>query len=119
MAEGAARHSAADDRVRSRSNAARSRQRCRVTHRSFFFSSRRRHTRCSRDWSSDVCSSDLAGLQSVTEITGATWKVTAAKAPLPAPFKLNAASIPHTYAPDGGGKSIESLTLRPDRKSVV
>src|SRR2546422_10943372 len=27
--------------------------------RSFFFSSRRRHTRCSRDWSSDVCSSDL------------------------------------------------------------
>src|SRR5256884_5963174 len=27
---------------------------------SFFFSSRRRHTRCSRDWSSDVCSSDLA-----------------------------------------------------------
>src|SRR2546429_2074379 len=26
----------------------------------FFFSSRRRHTRCSRDWSSDVCSSDLA-----------------------------------------------------------
>src|SRR2546429_1429697 len=29
---------------------------CRVF---FFFSSRRRHTRCSRDWSSDVCSSDL------------------------------------------------------------
>src|SRR4030042_4663039 len=27
--------------------------------RSVFFSSRRRHTRCSRDWSSDVCSSDL------------------------------------------------------------
>src|SRR2546429_1516239 len=26
----------------------------------FFFSSRRRHTRCSRDWSSDVCSSDLS-----------------------------------------------------------
>src|SRR2546429_1562944 len=29
---------------------------------SFFFSSRRRHTRCSRDWSSDVCSSDLLGI---------------------------------------------------------
>src|SRR5262245_36321065 len=27
----------------------------------FFFSSRRRHTRCLSDWSSDVCSSDLAG----------------------------------------------------------
>src|SRR5690606_40468514 len=26
---------------------------------SFFFSSRRRHTSFSRDWSSDVCSSDL------------------------------------------------------------
>src|SRR3712207_1854520 len=29
----------------------------------FFFSSRRRHTRYWRDWSSDVCSSDLALLQ--------------------------------------------------------
>src|SRR5436853_978680 len=27
--------------------------------RSFFFSSRRRHTRCLSGWSSDVCSSDL------------------------------------------------------------
>src|SRR3712207_8736842 len=29
----------------------------------FFFSSRRRHTRYWRDWSSDVCSSDLAGVE--------------------------------------------------------
>src|SRR5262245_65283913 len=28
----------------------------------FFFSSRRRHTRCLSDWSSDVCSSDLGGM---------------------------------------------------------
>src|SRR5699024_11853120 len=28
----------------------------------FFFSSRRRHTRSKRDWSSDVCSSDLSTL---------------------------------------------------------
>src|SRR5207245_5199729 len=28
-----------------------------------FFSSRRRHTRCYRDWSSDVCSSDLHGAE--------------------------------------------------------
>src|SRR6266536_6138423 len=28
----------------------------------FFFSSRRRHTRSTRDWSSDVCSSDLVAL---------------------------------------------------------
>src|SRR6266700_6920898 len=33
----------------------------------FFFSSRRRHTRFSRDWSSDVCSSDLARQQSDPE----------------------------------------------------
>src|SRR5215813_1611808 len=31
----------------------------------FFFSSRRRHTRCGRDWSSDVCSSDLASMEPV------------------------------------------------------
>src|SRR2546429_3546758 len=32
----------------------------------FFFSSRRRHTRCSRDWSSDVCSSDLVFANKLT-----------------------------------------------------
>src|SRR6266436_5155629 len=43
----------------------------------FFFSSRRRHTRCSRDWSSDVCSSDLdvdslmADAPRLRQITGA------------------------------------------------
>src|SRR5206468_9881818 len=29
----------------------------------FFFSSRRRHTRSDRDWSSDVCSSDLSSMK--------------------------------------------------------
>src|SRR5690606_40649308 len=32
----------------------------------FFFSSRRRHTRFSRDWSSDVCSSDLPSILALT-----------------------------------------------------
>ncbi|MFI0709139.1 endonuclease/exonuclease/phosphatase family protein [Streptomyces inhibens] len=54
-----------------------------------------------------------AGLQSVTEITGATWQTVSADAPLPAAFRLNPASVPDRYAPDAGGKSIESLTLRP------
>src|SRR5207237_2349569 len=31
----------------------------------FFFSSRRRHTRFKCDWSSDVCSSDLVGFETV------------------------------------------------------
>src|SRR3712207_8125797 len=49
----------------------------------FFFSSRRRHTRYWRDWSSDVCSSDLLeyphlddyDVSSVTSIGGgsSTW----------------------------------------------
>src|SRR5437870_12240899 len=36
----------------------------------FFFSSRRRHTRWPRDWSSDVCSSDL---HVETGSPGSTW----------------------------------------------
>src|SRR6266542_5347865 len=36
----------------------------------FFFSSRRRHTRCYRDWSSDVCSSDLGRPRSGDSRTG-------------------------------------------------
>src|SRR2546429_3587551 len=40
----------------------------------FFFSSRRRHTRCSRDWSSDVCSSDLAlAKRLIDEKLSITW----------------------------------------------
>src|SRR5882762_5574175 len=34
----------------------------------FFFSSRRRHTRFKCDWSSDVCSSDLANNGSVSDL---------------------------------------------------
>src|SRR5438874_8078632 len=36
----------------------------------FFFSSRRRHTRSLRDWSSDVCSSDLAKLANLLRKQG-------------------------------------------------
>src|SRR6266511_4991267 len=36
----------------------------------FFFSSRRRHTRFSRDWSSDVCSSDLDHLRHRVHLRG-------------------------------------------------
>src|SRR5699024_9688586 len=34
----------------------------------FFFSSRRRHTRSKRDWSSDVCSSDLGTAAKVGQV---------------------------------------------------
>src|SRR5690606_40653927 len=42
----------------------------------FFFSSRRRHTMFSRDWSSDVCSSDLAAAvpyRVVQAMNGDAW----------------------------------------------
>src|SRR6266478_461052 len=45
----------------------------------FFFSSRRRHTRFDCDWSSDVCSSDLAGAHELstgdTSVGPRTWDV--------------------------------------------
>src|SRR5699024_8390828 len=37
----------------------------------FFFSSRRRHTRSKRDWSSDVCSSDLTSGEHLPDISAA------------------------------------------------
>src|SRR5690606_40380061 len=69
----------------------------------FFFSSRRRHTRFSRDWSSDVCSSDLGFVR--LEFRAARW----ANHHLPArhaftdvvvgiafQIQLQTARIPHT-----------------------
>src|SRR5699024_11584050 len=47
----------------------------------FFFSSRRRHTRSKRDWSSDVCSSDLIfayngmGVLFLNSITGRDYPI--------------------------------------------
>src|SRR3989440_8319990 len=50
----------------------------------FFFSSRRRHTRSDRDWSSDVCSSDLAWRSAfgcnAGALCGATLRVTSLSA---------------------------------------
>src|SRR3712207_9441938 len=41
----------------------------------FFFSSRRRHTRYWRDWSSDVCSSDLSREEVQRALSGPTFRV--------------------------------------------
>src|SRR5256884_1194884 len=49
-----------------------------VEERTFFFSSRRRHTRCSRDWSSDVCSSDLWKPKHTWETRSAASRLAAA-----------------------------------------
>src|SRR5205814_4715910 len=50
----------------------------------FFFSSRRRHTRCLSDWSSDVCSSDLRVL--LTNDTGPMHVAAALGTPVVVPF---------------------------------
>src|SRR2546428_3029865 len=52
----------------------------------FFFSSRRRHTRSDRDWSSDVCSSDLGGRH--VAILLSIWRAQRAFLPLPAVLLL-------------------------------
>ncbi|AUH43678.1 endonuclease/exonuclease/phosphatase family protein [Streptomyces sp. CMB-StM0423] len=54
-----------------------------------------------------------AGLQSVTELTGATWTVLSSGNPLPDAFVLRDATVPARFAPDAGGGSIEDLRLRP------
>src|SRR5215813_15226595 len=59
----------------------------------FFFSSRRRHTRCGRDWSSDVCSSDL-GPHSTRRPACRTEVQRLPSGPVPAPW-LGPRSPPH------------------------
>src|SRR5699024_11349019 len=48
-----------------------------VIHHVFFFSSRRRHTRSKRDWSSDVCSSDLYSVHGDETSSGEAAMLTA------------------------------------------
>src|SRR5437899_8284071 len=62
----------------------------------FFFSSRRRHTRCLSDWSSDVCSSDLT-------------RVTRADAPKVLEYKWGGFDMRWELEDLGGGTR---LTLR-------
>src|SRR5437868_9310571 len=63
----------------------------------FFFSSRRRHTRSKRDWSSDVCSSDLVARATREEYVG-TW--------LPEPVATD-----DRHEPEGSLALTESVTL--------
>src|SRR5205814_7131930 len=70
----------------------------------FFFSSRRRHTRCLSDWSSDVCSSDLGGPQAGKQ----------AAVSLRAPVRIRQAS----EASGQGGAALVSLSLLSLRPSL-
>src|SRR5690606_41058057 len=74
----------------------------------FFFSSRRRHTRFSRDWSSDVCSSDLSSAALTIDgiVDSAALRApTAAKEPPDAAIRTNrvqAACAPPSPPPVAG-----------------
>src|SRR5207302_5487470 len=65
----------------------------------FFFSSRRRHTRFSRDWSSDVCSSDL-------------------NRPKP-PVGTDYSSERERRTPKGWAKGSKQALIRVDREQVL
>src|SRR5256884_5226018 len=72
----------------------------------FFFSSRRRHTRCSRDWSSDVCSSDLYRY--------ATSRSLVTKSPLPISVpKMPERFVPYIYTRDELRRLLDSTAVFP------
>src|SRR3712207_7072183 len=74
----------------------------------FFFSSRRRHTRYWRDWSSDVCSSDL-GMPVHNAIVGVAGVQHDAggRTVLPAPVLV------------GGGTLVQQSEARPDSACMI
>src|SRR5206468_8011344 len=81
----------------------------------FFFSSRRRHTRSDRDWSSDVCSSDLITLRDYRSWCAAFpqrgWYRRECCAPRPVVPQRDTRAVPTAmprYRPvDGGWRSEE------------
>src|SRR6266550_2238582 len=82
----------------------------------FFFSSRRRHTRCSRDWSSDVCSSDLLGRSlSISEISFHDLWAAYADLTLLIRLKLNTGRVVDNFALSIGKTVANGAWLMPAR----
>src|SRR5205809_3282261 len=83
----------------------------------FFFSSRRRHTRCSRDWSSDVCSSDLTNSSRRSSITQsvAPERFAFSTSPVSSPAPCPTSAAKHTTRAPYCSRSHGTI----DRKSVV
>src|SRR5438105_11990598 len=82
----------------------------------FFFSSRRRHTRSTRDWSSDVCSSDLSRIYIVdTKPDPTQAKIHKIIEPKEV-FKKTGYSRPHTV--HRGPEGIYVSTLRSEERRV-
>src|SRR5690349_25070914 len=77
----------------------------------FFFSSRRRHTRSLRDWSSDVCSSDLAALADELVGTIRSW---VAKEVIPGASELEHAD----EYPEAWVEQMKAFGLRSEERRV-
>src|SRR5215204_7302733 len=76
----------------------------------FFFSSRRRHTRSLCDWSSDVCSSDLAGATERLKLAGGTRGVVFLWVPVDA--RSAPTAIHHRVTMEqGSGDSVKTQEL--------
>src|SRR6266436_7775850 len=73
----------------------------------FFFSRRRRHTRCSRDWSSDVCSSDLDDMRMIYQKANYFWHSDSSFKRVPSLCSILTARI---CPPEGG--NTEFLCMR-------
>src|SRR5690625_7196230 len=82
---------------------------------SFFFSSRRRHTRWPRDWSSDVCSSDLnIGIFNEAYTTHKRVKQIANHK-----YRVSSTNILNEYAEDNGSVRHEmAVELRSEERRV-
>src|ERR1035441_8218039 len=76
----------------------------------FFFSSRRRHTRCLSDWSSDVCSSDLCRAIARDDWLRRGPLVVFQRATRREPHRHVACPFTRAAAPHGGQPSIAKLT---------
>src|SRR3989440_1187262 len=82
----------------------------------FFFSSRRRHTRSDRDWSSDVCSSDLPHPFELTRSRGLPLRRRSSTAFVPRPYCFAREYSAGRYS----GRVAAQIPLPDrDRKSVV
>src|SRR5258705_834775 len=76
----------------------------------FFFSSRRRHTRCLSDWSSDVCSSDLAILLGYAE-RYAKYALTPRTGIFPGPWREGVLRVTLRVAQKDGAQRLIAAAL--------
>src|SRR3989440_2961455 len=83
----------------------------------FFFSSRRRHTRSDRDWSSDVCSSDLlpdtVGVRELRQNLSVYLRRVRAGATLKVTEHRRTVAV---LAPAGSGTAMERLIRSEERR---